>query len=100
MTTGSISVRYRRWFGLYLLFVATVSTAYGFLNARRGSGWAIGEWLTNYSAGFIRRGLVGEVVLLLGQATGIKLIWIAFGLQVAVYLIFLLCVYWLTERLR
>jgi hypothetical protein len=100
MTTGSISVRYRRWFGLYLLFVATVSTAYGFLNARRGSGWAMGEWLTNYSGGFIRRGLVGEAVLLLGQATGIKLIWIAFGLQVAVYLIFLWCVYLLTEKLR
>jgi hypothetical protein len=100
MTAGSISVRYRRWFGLYLLFVATVSTVYGFLNARRGSGWAIGEWLTNYSAGFIRRGLVGEVVLLLGQASGIRLVWIVFGIQVAVYLIFLWCVYRLTEELR
>lgn len=99
MTAGSISVRYRRWFGLYLLFVAAVSTVYGFLNARRGSGWAIGEWLTNYSAGFIRRGLVGEVVLLLGQASGIKLVWIAFGIQVAVYLFFLWCVYRLTEEL-
>jgi hypothetical protein len=100
MTTGSISVRYRRWFGLYLLFVATVSTVYGFLNARRGSGWAIGEWLTNYSAGFIRRGLVGEAVLLLGWASGIKLTWIVFGMQVSVYVIFLWCAYRLTEGLR
>ncbi len=100
MTAGSISVRYRRWFGLYLVFVATVSTVYGFLNARRGSGWAIGEWLTNYSAGFIRRGLVGEVVLLLGRASGIQLVWIVFGIQVAVYLIFLWCVYRLTEELQ
>ena len=100
MTAGSISVGYRRWFGLYLLFVATVSTVYGFLNARRGSGWAIGEWLTNYSAGFIRRGLVGEVVLLLGRASGINLVWIVFGIQVAVYLTFLWCVYRLTEGLR
>ncbi len=100
MTAGSISVRYRRWFGPYLLFVATVSTVYGFLNARRGSGWAIGEWLTNYSAGFIRRGLVGEVVLLLGRASGINLVWIVFGIQVAVYVIFLWCVYRLTDGLR
>jgi hypothetical protein len=100
MTAGSISVGYRRWFGLYLLFVATVSTVYGFLNARRGSGWVIGEWLTNYSAGFIRRGLVGEVVLLLGRASGINLVWIVFGIQVAVYLTFLWCVYRLTEGLR
>jgi hypothetical protein len=100
MTAGSISVRYRRWFGLYLVFVATVSSVYGFLNARRGSGWAIGEWLTNYSAGFIRRGLVGEVVLLLGRASEINLVWIVFGIQVAVYLIFLWCVYRLTEGLR
>ena len=100
MTAGSMSVRYRRWFGLYLVFVAAISTAYGFLNTRRGSGWAIGEWLTNYSAGFIRRGLVGEVVLLLGHVSGIPLAWIAFGIQVAVYLIFLWCVYRLTDGLR
>jgi hypothetical protein len=100
MTEGSMSVRYRRWFGLYLIFVAAISTVYGFLNARRGSGWAIGEWLTNYSAGFIRRGLVGALVLLLGYVSGIPLAWIAFGIQVAVYLIFLWCVYRLTEGLR
>jgi hypothetical protein len=99
MTAGGISVHYRRWFGLYLLFVATVSTVYGFLNARRGSGWAIGEWLTNYSGGFIRRGLVGEVVLLLGQASGVKLAWIVLAIQVVVYGIFLWCVYRLTEAL-
>ena len=100
MTAGSMSVRYRRWFGLYLIFVAAISTVYGFLNTRRGSGWAIGEWLTNYSAGFIRRGLVGAVVLLLGHVSGIPLAWIAFGIQVVVYLIFLWCVYRLTEGLR
>jgi hypothetical protein len=100
MTAGSNSVRYRRWFGLYLLFVATVSTVYGVLNARRNSGWAIGEWLTNYSAGFIRRGLVGEVVLLVGQASGVKLAWIVLAIQVAVYVIFLWCVYRLTKELR
>ena len=93
-------MRYRRWFGLYLLFVATASTVYGFLNARRDSGWAIGEWLTNYSAGFVRRGLVGEVVLLLGRASGLKLAWIVLAIQVAVYLIFLWCVYRLTKELR
>jgi hypothetical protein len=100
MTAGSMSERYRRWFGLYLLFVAAISTVYGFLNARRGSGWAIGEWLTNYSAGFIRRGLVGEVVLQLGHVSGIPLAWIVFGIQVAVYLTFLWCVYRLTDGLR
>ncbi len=94
------STRYRRWLGVYLLFVAIVSTVYGFLNARRGSGWAVGEWVTNYNAGFIRRGLVGEVVLLLGWVSGVRLAWIVLAIQVMVYLIFLSCVYRLTRELR
>ena len=28
-----------------------------------GSNWGIGEWLINYNGGFIRRGLIGELIL-------------------------------------
>jgi hypothetical protein len=26
-----------------------------------GNGWAVGEWLINYSGGFVRRGLIGQI---------------------------------------
>ncbi len=97
---------WRRWFGLYLAAVGVVSTGYGVLLARRAGGWAIGDWAINYSAGFVRRGLTGEVVLLLGRGLGVglpgmvSLPWIVFAMQETAYLIFLGCVYRLTRGVR
>ncbi len=50
---------------LYLLAVALVTIGYGLLNVRIRSEFALGDWLINYSGGFVRRGLAGEGVLLL-----------------------------------
>jgi hypothetical protein len=32
-----------------------------------GNGWITGDWLINYSGGFVRRGLLGEIFLKLGS---------------------------------
>ncbi len=50
----------------------------------------MGEWLINYSGGFVRRGLLGEAVLLVHQLTGLPLLGLASALQIAVYLLFYL----------
>jgi hypothetical protein len=34
--------------------------------------WAVGDWLINYAAGFVRRGLLGELILRLSDATNFK----------------------------
>ena len=87
-------------FALYLFLAAVVSLAYGFLNARANHPWAIGEWLINYSAGFIRRGLMGEVVLLSTRVIPVRAAYIVFALQSTVYLIFLRSVWLLARRVR
>jgi hypothetical protein len=88
------------FFACYLAFVAVFSIALGVRMTRQVSPFIIGEWLINYSGGFIRRGLIGSVVLFVGHITGIALPWIVFPIQVVTFLLFIGCVYWLTKGLR
>lgn len=93
--------RARPWLvPLYLLFVAAVSIRTGALQARADNPWSIGDWLINYSGGFVRRGLTGALILLLHRATAAPLAWVAFSLQTTVFLLFLACVYLLLQRIR
>jgi hypothetical protein len=97
----SVSEGWKRWlFGLYLVFVAGYSiwTAVGV--TRGDNPWIIGDWLINYSGGFVRRGLTGALVMLLHHATGIPLQWVVFWIQTGVFLLFLVCVYRLTRGMR
>lgn len=79
----------------YLVLVGAISAAYGVQTATRSHGWGIGEWLINYSGGFVRRGLAGEFVLLVGRATRVPLPMLVLVLQVAAYAAFL----WSVHRL-
>ena len=90
----------RRFFAFYLAFVAVFSIVMGFLMARDLSPFIIGEWLINYSGGFVRRGLIGSVVLIVAHATGAALQWVVFPIQVTTFLLFVGCVYWLTNGTR
>ncbi len=54
-------------FRLYLLFVAVVTGGIGLNNLRLGSDWAIADWLINYTGGFVRRGLTGQLALALAS---------------------------------
>jgi len=64
--------------------------------ASGGSAWATGDWLINYSAGFIRRGLTGEIIFFMSPtgefavmiATVTQFVLIA-TIQVAALLLFL-----------
>ena len=48
---------------------------------RGGHPWKTGDWLINYSGGLIRRGLMGELSMLIGAFTGIGLKWTIFFIQ-------------------
>jgi len=90
----------RFFFAFYLAFVAAFSIALGVRMTRSASPFIIGEWLINYSGGFVRRGLIGSFVLFFGHATGAALQWIVFPIQVITFLLFICCVYWLTKGIR
>jgi len=62
--TQSRHYKFNTWFA-YIATTITVLIA-GFrlrgIAAVGGHGWVTGDWLINYSAGFIRRGLTGEII--------------------------------------
>ena len=64
------------------------------------SSYVIGDWLINYSGGFVRRGLPGAVVLAIRHTAGVPPAWVVFATQTAVFLALLGCIYWLTQKLR
>ena len=92
--------RLRRLLAVYLLAVAFVTIVYATLNARAMHPWIDGEWLINYSAGLVRRGLLGEVLLLLSRGLHVPLFLLALVLQVAVYATLYVGVYRLSRGIR
>jgi hypothetical protein len=96
----------RLWFfRLYLLFIAGYTIRIAALQARGADGWmtgswTVGDWLINYSGGFVRRGLPGAVAMILHRATALPLVWVVFLIQVVVFLLFLGCVYELTKGIH
>lgn len=62
--------------------------------------YPIADWLINYSGGFVRRGLIGEIILLAAHATHIPPPWLVVVVQITIYSLFLLGVYRLAAPLR
>ena len=47
-----------------------------------GHNWGVGEWLINYNGGFVRRGLIGQILLSLTNDRNLTLA-IVFSFQLA-----------------
>ena len=71
-----------------LLFLA-VRQAVGHYQAG-GDTWRIGDWLINYSAGFVRRGLSGEIVRFISDLIFHDVLFTVLLLQVLCYAVVLL----------
>jgi len=50
-----------------------------------GNNWKTGDWLINYEGGWIRRGLIGQVLYEISAGFGVSLLWSAFFLQSLIY---------------
>ena len=90
--------RYRGLFGGYVGFVAAVTLLVGVLDVTHESAWSLGDWFINYSGGFVRRGLAGEVALLAGRAAHVPPAWIVLGMQLGCYAAMFWAVVWLVGR--
>ncbi len=71
---------------LALLFLATAWVAWQ--GVSENHPWRIGDWLINYQGGFVRRGLSGELTLLLSASSGIDPGFWIWSVQLACYLAF------------
>lgn len=79
---GSIVKKYATYgiwpFFAYFIFQYTLVVKNG------GDSWTTGDWLINYSAGPIRRGLTGEFIFIL-SSDFISLLWFTYAIQIAIY---------------
>lgn len=67
----------RGWFAaLSVVIAAYLFLVIGVQRLAESSAWITGDWLINYSDGFIRRGLVGEIGRQLHYAAGIDPVWV------------------------
>ena len=65
------------FFSLIIIFGSCLNLAAN--NSYVNDSWTLGEWLINYQGGFVRRGLLGEVIFLISdyfRITPIYIIWI------------------------
>jgi len=80
----------RKKFIVPLLFSFFILVLAGFIDnvhyiAKDCLGWVLGDWLINYSAGFVRRGLSGEIMIWLSNVLNLKLNYTVMWFQVILY---------------
>lgn len=82
-------------FGSYLTYIFVALIGYAVMNIRHtsGSSWALGDWLINYSGGFVRRGLLGEVILFAASYIHLSPIYLVMLLQLGCYGVILVTVW-------
>ena len=69
----------------YLLVTLGITAYLGWQNMAARDPWVIGDWLINYAGGFVRRGLMGELLLLAGDAGHIRTESLAYAVQLLAY---------------
>jgi hypothetical protein len=99
----TISKKYWRIFNLIfyeVVFLLLVFYAFSLATnpGLRTHPWLIGDWLVNYQGGFVRRGLVGELLLRISLLTGVETSVLALASQLLCYLVFLQRAYSLSVR--
>lgn len=55
-----------------------------------GDGWRQGDWLINFGAGPVRRGAIGEAIIVLSDMSGAPLLALTIGLQISLFLLFIM----------
>jgi hypothetical protein len=90
--------RYRRWSGLYILYIALMTVVDAVLLLREPNGWTPADWLINYEGGFVRRGLSGEALLELARATHVPLPWLGMAVPLLLYGLLYYSVWLLCQR--
>ena len=59
--TNQTSYNYKKYLSLYFLLLFSMSVCFLYLKHDVGNDSTISEWLINYSGGFTKRGLIGQI---------------------------------------
>ena len=85
-------------FLLIVAFSITILNTIDFFNEKSGAQFS--DWLINYQSGFIRRGLIGELVYQLHIITNISLLFFLYSLVFLLYLIFFFTFYLIIKKIN
>ncbi len=87
-------------FTLYLVCLYAAAVWFGLQNLREQGSYNIADWLINYSGGFVRRGLPGQLALLLSRTAHVDPARIIFALQLVQFFALYVAVWLLIRNLR
>ena len=73
----------------FFTLVALLYIADLYCGAKACDGYIIGDWLINYDAGFVRRGLCGSLILVLSDLIRVKPNFVVMFIEVALHLAYM-----------
>jgi hypothetical protein len=90
MESAALARRYRIFSAAYLALILIAMIGIGLHATRTMTQWILGDWLINYQGGFVRRGLIGQIIFLLSRWLHVSPLLVAVVVALAAYL----AVYW------
>jgi hypothetical protein len=81
---------------IFLLLLTIITLNYLFFNYRiifRQNAYIAADWLINYQGGFVRRGLVGEIIYTISKNLNISILNIVFFISSSAFFIFIFIFY-------
>ncbi len=80
-----LGARLRPWLLGYMGLVYVVLCALGIHLLAVGRNWPLGDWQTNYEGGFVRRGFLGEIFLVVGRLLHVDPLYFAVAMSLLCY---------------
>ena len=90
MEGSALARRYRTFSAAYLVLILIAMVGIGLHAMGTLTEWILGDWLINYQAGFVRRGLTGQIIFLLSRWLHVSPLLVAVGVALIAYAI----LYW------
>ena len=87
-------------FKIYIIFIFLLSSFYLSAVYLSPVNNAMSEWVINYGGGFVRRGLIGEIIFQISTFFKIKLREGFLILQILLYFFYYLIIYWLLSNFK
>lgn len=85
---SNVNLFLKKFIGIYFLILFILISIGSWNQVGFREGFNVGDWLINYEGGFVRRGLIGEVLFLLAKVTGVSPAIYLVGLQSITFGIF------------
>ena len=95
-----MKIRFKNYLILYLLTLFSFSIIYLYRKHNVGNDSTISDWLINYSGGFTKRGIIGEISIFFSRLLSIDLRDIIFIFQLITISFYFLLIYYFIKNIK